>query len=194
MYKEYQRYNKNGYVIINIPNHPRAFDPFGDNRPEDFCVYEHILIMEEILDRPLKEGEVVHHLDGNKANNSPDNLMVLINPMHGKLHGWLNKNIIISTPDYSERKDLGCVRCCVCEKPTYPDQKYCSTVCVKINNASPIKPSKEILEQEVKEFPMTILGVKYGVSDNAVRKWCKAYEIELPDMRGHWTKKKFEKV
>ena len=37
---------------------------------------------------------------------------------------------------------------------------------------------------------MTKLGEKYGVSDNAVRKWCKTYEIDLPDRQGYWTKKK----
>ena len=52
--------------------------------------------------------------------------------------------------------------------------------------------SKEALQKEVQETPMTKLSQKYGVSDNAVKKWCKNYEIDLPPMRGHWTKKKFE--
>jgi 5-methylcytosine-specific restriction endonuclease McrA len=41
------------------------------------------------------------------------------------------------------------------------------------------RPSKEILEKEVKENTMVSLGKKYGVSDNAVRKWCKSYKINL---------------
>jgi Zn finger protein HypA/HybF involved in hydrogenase expression len=39
------------------------------------------------------------------------------------------------------------------------------------------RPTKEILEKEVKENTMVSLGKKYGVSDNAVRKWCKSYGI-----------------
>jgi hypothetical protein len=35
---------------------------------------EHRLVMERVLGRPLKAGENVHHLDGNKANNDPSNL------------------------------------------------------------------------------------------------------------------------
>jgi hypothetical protein len=37
-------------------------------------VYEHRFVMEKKLGRKLKPGEVVHHKDGNKHNNKPDNL------------------------------------------------------------------------------------------------------------------------
>jgi hypothetical protein len=49
-----------------------------------------------------------------------------------------------------------------------------------------IRPSKEILEKEILEFPMTTLGKKYGVRDNSIRKWCKYYDIKLPYRRGYW--------
>ena len=39
-------------------------------------VYQHILIAERLLGRKLKKGERVHHIDGNKKNNSPSNLIV----------------------------------------------------------------------------------------------------------------------
>lgn len=42
---------------------------------------------------------------------------------------------------------------------------------------SKIKPSKEILLEEIKTTPFTQLAKKYGVSDNAIRKWAKSYDI-----------------
>lgn len=38
--------------------------------------HEHRVVAELMLGRALKPGEVVHHIDGNKRNNNPDNLMV----------------------------------------------------------------------------------------------------------------------
>ena len=165
MYKDHKRYNKNGYVIVNIPDHPKAFNATSDKNPETFCVYEHVLIAEEIIDRSIKEGEVVHHLDENRSNNSPDNLLVLSGPMHGKLHSWLNKHDIIAKGNHVDRVKSGCIRCVNCEKPIPPDFKYCSVECNLIyqrtqvrasgnpdhdNNPSrsKIRPSKEILEKK----------------------------------------------
>lgn len=57
----------------------------------------HRIIAEKMLGRKLKKGEVVHHIDGNKTNNNPSNLMVFssqgeharfhMKKMKGKKHG-----------------------------------------------------------------------------------------------------------
>ncbi|MBQ1361514.1 MAG: HNH endonuclease, partial [Oscillospiraceae bacterium] len=38
--------------------------------------HTHRIVAEQILGRALLPGEVVHHIDGNKRNNDPANLMV----------------------------------------------------------------------------------------------------------------------
>lgn len=49
----------------------------------------------------------------------------------------------------------------------------------KYNIRKVIRPTKEILQREVKTNTMVALGKKYNVSDNAVRKWCKSYGIDI---------------
>ena len=39
-------------------------------------VYLHRVVAEETVDRKLRPGEVVHHLDEDKSNNSPENLVI----------------------------------------------------------------------------------------------------------------------
>ena len=76
--------NGNGYVMISAPDHPRA-DKYG-------YVYEHILVLEKVMGRPILRTEAIHHLDGNKSNNDPKNLVLFATMgMHTKFHQWLRK-------------------------------------------------------------------------------------------------------
>lgn len=188
MYKDRKRIFKNGYVVVEYPDHPKAFDT-GTGITG---VYEHVLIAEEeILDRPLKAGEVVHHLDKNRANNSPDNLLPLENPSHTKLHAWLDKNTIIPNENYQTRIEAGCVRCKVCERPVRYSEIYCSQECCRldIQEHKYIHPTKEVLEQLVWEYPTTHIAKEFEVSDKAIEKLCKKLEVQKPP-RGYWTKQK----
>jgi len=38
------------------------------------CVQEHRYVMAQILGRPLRQDEQVHHRDGDRSNNTPTNL------------------------------------------------------------------------------------------------------------------------
>ena len=39
------------------------------------------------------------------------------------------------------------------------------------------RPSREQLKKEIRSLPFTTIGKQYGVSDNAVRKWCDSYNL-----------------
>lgn len=69
---------KNGYKIVSMPGHSNA-DTQGR-------VYEHRLVAEQMLGRPLNRKEVVHHKDHNKLNNSPDNLLICTQAEHNEMH------------------------------------------------------------------------------------------------------------
>jgi len=51
----------------------------GYSRFKDSGTYVHRWAEEKKLGRKLKPGEVVHHIDGNPLNNSPNNLKVYKN-------------------------------------------------------------------------------------------------------------------
>lgn len=72
-----------GYRHINTDiDHPRKY--------RGMYVPEHILIAERIMCRFLESNEVVHHIDGNRLNNSPTNLSVITRSYHTHIHK-LNK-------------------------------------------------------------------------------------------------------
>lgn len=56
-------------------------------------------------------------------------------------------------------------------------RKTCSKKCQRINQQKVSLPSKENLSKGIKEMSWLALGKKYGVSDNAVRKWARKYEL-----------------
>lgn len=68
-----------GYTLIKNPSHHRA-----DTRG---YVFEHILVIEEVLGRQLTGNECVHHKDENKNNNAPYNLQLCRdNAEHRRIH------------------------------------------------------------------------------------------------------------
>jgi hypothetical protein len=65
-----------GYVRVYCPMHPHA-NTWG-------YVYEHRLIIEGMIGRFLEKVEHVHHKNGKRWDNSPENLEVLYSSDHAK--------------------------------------------------------------------------------------------------------------
>lgn len=73
-WREHGTVNKRGYVEVYTPEHP-----FATKRNR---VLQHRLVMEKQIGRFLHPDEIVHHKNGVKTDNDPENLELLIRTAH----------------------------------------------------------------------------------------------------------------
>jgi len=187
----------NGYRVVHMPEHPRSMT----SKNWLGYVYEHRVVAEKFMGRPLRKKEVVHHLDGDRANNRADNLLVLENSQHTKLHAWISKGVpglsgfiqsdtrrrnrrlrlrpVKDTPR-NRRRATRRSTCKACGATLQKDQtRYCSHKCHnKKRRSTSNRPSKKKLSRLLLRYSKERIGRHYGVSGVAVRKWAIAYGIE----------------
>lgn len=172
------RVNESGHVLIYKPDHPTSYK----SKNWGGYVYEHRYIAEIQLGRSLLPDEVVHHLDDNPANNEWENLLVISDLMHRRLHTWLSKSAFRNESAKMNGVNSGNSsptqhRCLTCEVTlTRHQNKFCGISCHgKYKQRSSRKPSYEQLVADLKSMNYCAVGRKYGVSDNAIRKWERSY-------------------
>ena len=66
--------------------------------------------------------------------------------------------------------------CIICGNPISDSAKYCET-CFYQNRRVVERPSKHELKKLVRNETFVSIGRQYGVSDNAIRKWCIFYNL-----------------
>jgi len=74
----------NGYIKVYAPDHPDSTQG---------AIFEHRLVASQKLGRRLTKDEVVHHINGNKQDNRPDNLEVHTRGEHFHQHYTDGENI-----------------------------------------------------------------------------------------------------
>jgi len=145
-----------GYLIFYDPKHPLAYN--------SGWLYLHRHLASKKLGRWLLSADVVHHINEDRTDNRLENLEVITVAEHVRVHRTGCK-------EFSYR-----VFCEICGKPTN-NKKYCSVNCSNLGSRKVERLSREALEQEMKDNSWCALGRKYGVSDNAVRKWARKYGL-----------------
>lgn len=146
-------------------------------------LFEHKLVA-ELVHGPKPAGWHTHHIDNVRTNNAWYNLVHLSPSDHARRHSW-------------EKYLTWCQQC---GAELWKDRTrinrnthtFCNVDCARKFNRIHIqsnphlrKPSRESLQTLLIEIPnFCELGRMFGVSDNAVRKWAKKYELDYSHVDG----------
>lgn len=122
---------------------------------------------------------ILDHINGKRTDNRIENLRIVCP----------NCNMQLPTTNGKNRRKIS--NCATCGKVVTRKSKLCRKCAnsrPKVGKRKVERPTKDILRRLVETLPMTTIANQYGVTDNAVRKWCDTYQIKLPNRSGYWTK------
>ena len=108
----------------------------------------------------------LHHIDGNHYNNDVSNLQILCPNCHSQTHNFCGGK---------RKKEVFCKNCG--EKITRFSGSGLCKKCSRKDKRVTERPTKEELIELLKNNGFCGVGKMFSVSDNAVRKWCDAYDI-----------------
>ena len=184
------------YLCEFAPDNPRA--------TKEGYVYTHVLVAEKNLGRLLQPEEVVHHVDEDKYNNSPNNIIVFkTNADHAAFHGgreavqdgdvwWCpDKGSGTICPLCGSVKDDKATKCIKCRRLA-DKEKHESRVIKMLSKSGACsscegtlekpKVARDILKRRIRNESFLSIGREFGVSDNTVKQWCGKYD--LPKLSG----------
>lgn len=86
---------------------------------------------------------------------------------------YLNRDV---TSEVKKKESVNLNKCSICGKSISSSAKLC-VECAQINSRKAERPSRDLLKELIRNNSFIQIGKDYGVSDNAVRKWCLQYNL-----------------
>jgi 5-methylcytosine-specific restriction endonuclease McrA len=115
------------------------------------------------------------HINGNHDDNSLENLRIICPNCHAQTDTYRAKNKRNRKPIIVKEKAIKepiVYNCPDCNKEINKNSKYCEE-CSHKKMRRVERPDVETLVNDIKNLGYSATGRKYGVSDNAIRKWLK---------------------
>lgn len=140
-------------------------------------IYEHRLVASASVGLPRRYH--VHHIDETRTNNAASNLLVLSASEHARLHASQKQGFV------GDKPLMECPVCHAAFQPSWGQMNrdtpsYCSVRCCRIASRKVKRPSADELRRILSNAPSWLeVGRMFGVSDNAVRKWARSYQIDF---------------
>jgi hypothetical protein len=125
---------------------------------------------------------ILDHVNGRATDNRLENLRIVCPNCAATLDTHCGKML------RRIRTERPCAGCGEVFYPEYDEHRFCSRACWVRSRAGRSQPGRRLVERpphdqllrEIEEVGYSAVGRRYGVSDNAIRKWVRQYEREMP--------------
>jgi len=114
---------------------------------------------------------ILDHINGINNDNRLENLRMVCPNCSSQLDTFCSRN----SKRIKKEKEKITSKCSVCGNNRKSKNSEICSNCHNKKQRKVERPSKEVLLQDIKELGYCGTGRKYGVSDNAIRKWLKNY-------------------